>query len=625
MSIIFGTRQAEGQHVEEKQLLALAHATDRYAPDGTFVQAEGRVGMGFQPYHTHQRSYLESQPAIDGRGNMLTLDGRLDNYVELCELLAIQDTNTSDSLIALAAFERWGAHCFSQLIGDWAVALWSRSERSLYLARDPAGTRTLYFDHANGALVWSTYLETLQSRRSSLLLEEEYAAQFLCAQPLRDLTPYKGILAVPSAHFLTFHNDRVMRRCHWNPVTKGIIRYRSETEYEEQFFDLFKQSVMRRVREGDGILAELSGGIDSTSIVCMSDLIRASRTSPAERLLDTISYYDPDEASWNEEPYFSITEARRGKSGVHIRTSSLDQNFRPIDGLDGLYLLPGADAAALSRERHLEQHIGRNKYRVIMSGVGGDEMLGGVPMPMPELGDYLMSLNVMRLITKSIEWSSVDRTPLLVVLCRATAYTRDTFWPSSINKTVLPAWVDRRLCGECLDGDQRNKLYCNPFRDRVTEISNGRTWLSVTDSLPHLRPNLLARYEYRYPYLDRDLVDFLFRIPREQLLRPGQRRSLMRRSLRDVTPKEVLERKRKAFLAHGPFESLAREQEHLKTLLRPSLISEFGMVNEDLLLSALESTANNLTPQLLPALIRAIAFELWLRSMARPMGASQAA
>src|SRR5216683_927664 len=143
MSIIFGIRKSEGEVVEEHQLLSLANATDRWAPDGTFVRATGRIGMGFQPYHTHQRSNLESQPVADDLGNMISWDGRLDNHKELRDLLA-QEANISDSLIVLAAFRRWGEECFSRLIGDWAVALWSHTDRSLYLARDHAGTRTLY-------------------------------------------------------------------------------------------------------------------------------------------------------------------------------------------------------------------------------------------------------------------------------------------------------------------------------------------------------------------------------------------------------------------------------------------------------------------------------------------------
>src|SRR5260370_36467431 len=135
MSIIFGVRKPEAEIVAERHLLDLAHATGDRTADGTFVYAKGHMGMGFQPYHTHQRSNLESQPAVGERGSMLTLDGRLDNHLQLCELLDIRGLDTPDSLIVLVAFERWGEDCFSLFIVDLALALWSQHNRSLYLAR----------------------------------------------------------------------------------------------------------------------------------------------------------------------------------------------------------------------------------------------------------------------------------------------------------------------------------------------------------------------------------------------------------------------------------------------------------------------------------------------------------
>jgi asparagine synthase (glutamine-hydrolysing) len=68
MSIIFGIMESEGPAIEERQLLDLAYATDRYAPDGTFVHGGSLIGMGFQPYHTHQRSITVAicLPSMEG-------------------------------------------------------------------------------------------------------------------------------------------------------------------------------------------------------------------------------------------------------------------------------------------------------------------------------------------------------------------------------------------------------------------------------------------------------------------------------------------------------------------------------------------------------------------------------
>src|SRR5271170_7829293 len=132
MSIIFGMKTVEERPVEEQRLLHLARGTHRYAPDGVFVRVVGSVGMGLQPYRTHLRSRLESKPLVDERKNMIALDGRIDNHEELSRLLGLGGNEASDSEIVLAAFGRWGEECFSKLVGDWALALWSHADRSLY-------------------------------------------------------------------------------------------------------------------------------------------------------------------------------------------------------------------------------------------------------------------------------------------------------------------------------------------------------------------------------------------------------------------------------------------------------------------------------------------------------------
>src|SRR5260370_42305634 len=233
MSIMFGVINPEGYAVEERQLLQMAHATDRWAPDGTFVQARGQIGMGFQPYHTHARSHLEGQPVIDELGNMVTLDGRFDNHRKLLERLEIADPDTSDAAIALAAFTHWGEKCFSEFIGDWALALWSYEDRSLYLARDHAGTRTLYSEFVDGTLLWRTSFETFFVAGPARELHETYAARYLSCRPIEDLTPYRGITAITPSHYLKFNEEKITMRSHWQWIVKKTIKYRTDEEYEE--------------------------------------------------------------------------------------------------------------------------------------------------------------------------------------------------------------------------------------------------------------------------------------------------------------------------------------------------------------------------------------------------------
>jgi asparagine synthase (glutamine-hydrolysing) len=612
MSIIFGVRTADGGKAEEPQLVTLGRATNRFATDGTFVQCRGRVGMGFQPYHTHQRSNLESQPLVDERGNMLTLDGRLDNHSELCGFLNIQNQNLPDSAIVLAAFERWGDGCFSRFVGDWALSLWCQATRSLYLARDHAGTRTLYFELADGVMLWSTFLETFLVGGKSRDLDEAFAACYLSCQPIRELTPYKGITAVSPAHYQVICEGKITKKAFWQWMVKDTIRYRTDSEYEEHFLSLFQQSVRRRTGSGAPILAHLSGGMDSSSIVCVSDRIRREQGASPDKLIDTLSYYDDSEPSWNERPYFTAVEERRGKTGIHMEVSFMDRTFESVPPSEGVYHFPGPDSSAIELERKMARALDRYKYRVILSGIGGDEVLGGVPLPYPELADYMVSGSLGLLLKGAVAWSLASRMPLIQTLFRTTKYIYDLYRPARLDTKEAPAWLTPHLLQICASLRKKDRTVDWRFGRKPSSVSNGIAWWSIMEALPSIFPCALTRYEYRYPYLDRDLVDFLFSIPREQLARPGRRRYLMRRALRNIVPKEILERRRKAFLMRGALASVQLGRDKIEALFKNSPGVARGFIRAEELHSALEVTAKGIDPRRWAGLSRAITFDLWL-------------
>lgn len=613
MSIIFGVRKPKGEMVAERLLQDLAQTTASWASDGTFVYARANVGMGFQPYHTHQRSELESQPVINELGDMITLDGRLDNHIELCELLDIEDRDRPDSLIAMKAFKRWGPDCFVHFIGDWALAIWSQMERSLYLARDSAGARTLYYEATDQGILWSTSLDMFFVGKAPRDLNKIYAANYLSSHPVGVLTPYKGVNAVPPAHFLVLSEERIVVRRHWQWEAGNGIAYKSDSEYEEHFLMLFRQSVARRIGSGAPILAQLSGGLDSTSIVCMADSIRATEAIASNSLIDTISYFDDSEPSWNEYPYFSLVEQYRKKTGIHIRTSFLERTFEPCLGTPRRYRLPGADSGEIDREARVEAQLAGRGYRAVLSGIGGDELLGGVANPAPELAEYLASGNLGALFRQAISWSIAKREPLVKLAPDVLRHIGRLRLSRSeeFDNTKCP-WVriDVGYATKAVPLSQP----ISRLRMSLRDLTNEETWRQIMETLPHLWPAMLARREYRYPFLDRDLVEYLLRLPREQLVRPNRRRSLMRRALATIVPSAVLERRRKAYLIRGPLSLITEKATMIRVLFSDSLCEQLGLVDSSILLNCLEDVVTGRDVTAWPGILRVINFELWLRS-----------
>jgi asparagine synthase (glutamine-hydrolysing) len=615
MSIIFGVIKPEGDVVAERQLLDIARATRRWAPDGTFVSVRGSVAMGFQPYYTHQRSHLESQPIVDEVGNMVALDGRLDNHKHLCDLLEIDEQNISDSCIALEAFRRWGEECFSKLIGDWAIVIWEHVTRSLYLARDHAGTRTLHIEHCGNSLYWGTYLETLVACGSTRQFSNAYIGTYLLGQPLGGLTPFDNITAVCPGTYVVIRAGITVQKRHWQPTPDTLIQYKNDHEYEEHFLALFQQSVARRSGVGAPILAQLSGGMDSSSIVCVSDQLRRNAGLSSQDLLDTISFFDDTEPDWDDKHYFMAVERHRGKPGIHFDVSCSRPSFTPMsDSTERTPLLPGVDGNSKERERALWEMLEPRGYRVVLSGIGGDELLGGVPTPLPELADCLMCGNVSELIRRALPWCLVQRVPLVSMLRRTVGEALAAYRHERIRPEQIPPWLRSSLKTILLDATTTRER-SDMRGQRPSRIIQRKAWETVAESLPSPQLCSIERREYRYPYLDRDLVEFLLRVPRDQMVRPGRRRSLMRRALAGTVPQSILERRRKAYISRSPMIAV-RDQASLIHEFAKALDSpELQWIDRDVFAVYLDKARNqDISTWHLPVLRTAL-LGFWVRAL----------
>ena len=613
MSVIFGTYVSDCPVIDRDSLLRLASVTARYGPDGTNIAIRGQLGMGFQPFYTHSRSRLDHQPTADSLGNVIVLDGRLDNYQELANLEGMSAEEISDAALILRVFARSGEECFTHLIGDWALALWSARERCLYLARDHAGTRTLYYRALGNSITWATYLETFFVEDASPELSHEYLAHSLEWEQVGELTPYKGIHAVLPAHYVAIRSGRAVSRRHWSFLSGSELIYRSSSDYDEHFLGSLRQAVGRRIDPKPVVVAELSGGMDSSAIVCTADTIVGEHSRGGQ--IDTISYFDDTEPDWNERPYVSTIEKKRAKTGIHVDCSTRIPSFIPLVLSDRIYPYVVGDSSSLINANRFEDIVAARHYRVVISGLGGDELLGGAPQPLPELADLLRNGHLVKLTSRAVAWCLPKRVPLLHMLRDTTFFLGEMYRAPASDSSHVPPWLlkEARHAATCPPGEST----WSRLASRPSTIANGRTWWALLETLPHLLPNLAGCYEYRYPYLDRDLVDFLRRIPRDQLLGPGRRRLLMRRALRGIVPEQVMERRRKAVVSRAPLVHLRSARHVIEVLFSHSVAASYGLIDRDEFLRAFRAELGG-DLKWLGHLMRTIEIELWLQSSSSP-------
>src|SRR5439155_13185056 len=185
--------------------------------------------------------------------------------------------------IVSCAFERWGVDGLRLLTGEWSVAIWDGPRRMLHLARDYVGVRPLYYFADREKVLWSTDLGELAVRSGRVdALSEAFVARFMAVRFRSEITPYEDVHGVPAATCLSFGADGVhMRRRFWN-LNPGVVRYRDKRQYEEHLRALWRDAVAARLRTGGTVWAELSGGLDSSSVVCMADWSIKNRRAAAQ-------------------------------------------------------------------------------------------------------------------------------------------------------------------------------------------------------------------------------------------------------------------------------------------------------------------------------------------------------
>jgi len=641
MSVQFGRWNFEGRALAPEYIAKVSATLAQYGPDSSEVYANSGVTILYCALHTTRESHRETQPHICPSDAVITWDGRLDNRAELTsELRGSLNTSSAhefpDVEIVAAAYEKWGADCLGKLIGDWSLSIWNPRQRYLLLAKDPIGTKHLYYSIEKDHVAWSTILDPLvlfTERR--LAICEEYIAGWLATTfPAAHLTPYTNIHAVPPSSSVLLqpgkHGIRRIITKYWDFAPAKRISYRTDAEYEEHFRTVFAQSVWRRLRSDRPVLAELSGGMDSSSIVCMADLLFARSQAECPRL-DTISYYDDSDPNWYEERlYFTRVEQKRGRTGYHIDLGvkkqieknevDLRRSFFPEFESHRLAATPDFNNR-LSAEifEHYVPYIRSQGYRVTLSGIGGEEPTGGfVPTPRPELQNLLVRGRFFTLAQRLDAWATKMRKPRLPLLLEAirefcplsfTGVPRDMHPPPWLH----PGFVYRN----------RSALYGYPFRVRllgplptfqgyVNGLNRMRRALAYFGGL---RLNLEMLREVRYPYLDRDLLEFAYAIPREQTVGVGKRRFLMKRALVGIVPDELLSRKpRRPTVTQEPEKDAPTKWPSLAEMGHQIVSSSLGILNLNQFSEALEK-ARREEKVSVDSLKRALLLEAWLRHL----------
>lgn len=536
-------------------------------------------------------------------------DGRLDNRKELLLQTGLP-ADCADSTIALGLYQHKGVDGLRDLMGDWSLCIWDANRRTVVLASDYAGIRPLYYHWSAGKLYWSSCLADVAGWTGITELDQVYVGSFLLRGSASARTPFAGIFAVPPGHAVRISKDGMPIRAFWSLPVHQEIRYRDERCYEEQLLDLFREAVEVRIRNEATVCAELSGGLDSSSIVCMADRLRkqASGRGPD---LQTFSY---THENCPDERYFREVERVCDLSGCHLELQS--------------YPAAAADQASSNpawwepRLRELARRMAAIGSAVFLTGQLGDLIMGNTTADTEQVTEWLVAGKFWKAGQEAYGWARSLGVPIYPVLWRSIREACSSWVPPVSPRdavAAIRASTEDSLCEALHRGlawDERQRLadaawrHAPPGRRRrfraVHEVLESRS-LQAPEALQHVC--------YTHPFAHRPLVEFMLTIPARVVCGPGQPRRLMRRAFAALLPPLVLNRKSKAAytsIYRGALIPLAGV-----LLKRPAQIEvvKRGYVEGKSLTSRLERFTHGLDCNE-SQLRQIILFEFWLRNRA---------
>ena len=540
MSGIAALFHADGRPADAGALERMARGIARRGPDGISTWTDGPAGMAHLSFAATPESARDGEALARGRGGCrVAWDGRIDNREEILGFLRERSDPEAafapDSELLLRAYGKWGMGCLERIAGEFAFALWDPRERRFFCGRDRMGLKPLhYFWDGRLLAVASEIKPLLGMLPRSPKPDDEMIIAFLLREFREEdehKTFFDGIRRLPPAHNLAVEDGRLSLRRYWGIDPRRATRLAGNAEYEERFLHVFEDAVRCRLRSASPVAAFLSGGLDSSSIVCAAARL-SSR--PLEAFTVFQDHPDSDERRYARQ----VLEAAKIQGHEFYGAGG-----SPLDGLDEAIEI--AESPVIGPNRRgagpLIGEVLSRGCRVVLSGVGGDQILDEYG----HLADVLASARPWRFrsaLSNLAAGCGASRSEFLLMAFQDLAPQAVRYWGKRLTGRAPPSWIN----AETARKTQLLERIRRPRHSlRFPSRSQSGTYLEAFNPFRVLSFETDERtaswhgIDVRYPYLDSRLAEFVLSIPWDRRTVGGERKHLLRSAMRGILPETI--------------------------------------------------------------------------------------
>ncbi|RYY62910.1 MAG: asparagine synthase (glutamine-hydrolyzing) [Chitinophagaceae bacterium] len=520
---------------------ALAHR----GPDGmaSWTDGEGHVLLGHNRLAIIDPVETSAQPMTFIDRYTITYNGELYNYIEL--RLQLQNEGfvfrtNSDTEVILAAYAFWEEECVDHFDGMFAFAIWDDTEKELFAARDRFGEKPFFYQHANGRLIFASEMKAIHAAGTSMQPNLKMLFNFLTigytGNPMRpEETFFEDIFKLPAASWLYYKpsTNELETDQYWELDPDEQLKQIPEKEAFEKFNHLLSASVRRRLRSDVPTGTSLSGGLDSSMISALIHEIGYASNSH-QAFTAVFPGFDKDETEWSKQvaSQFSLNQ--------HLVQVTAD------DLVDGWQRFthhqeePVSSASAFAQYKVFEK-AGQENIRVLLDGQGADETLAGYHKYYKW---YWQELFQKRKLGRSGELAAAREkgiTESFGVKNIIASLFPDLASVVLERQYLLHALQQEDLHPEFIRLQSREAYYTTPEMHSLNGYLHFNTCVHGLEELLRYadRNSMAFGREVRLPYLNHDLVEFIFRLPSEYKIRQGWTKWILRQSADSRLPKEI--------------------------------------------------------------------------------------
>lgn len=528
---------------------------------GEVVRDDGDiwVGLGHQRLSIMDLSQAAKQPLVnEDQSAWITCNGEIYNFKELREELIRKGhrfTCRSDSEVILHLYEEMGERCVERLDGMFAFALWDGKRRSLFLARDRLGKKPLHYFAFPGGLVFSSEIKgLLKHPKVERRLDFKSLSKYLSYEyvPCPD-TIFESVKKLEPGHYLSYRQGTVKKVKYWDfPLDEYAVADRSEERYTDELIELLDRAVRCRLVADVPVGLFLSGGVDSGLVAALA--------AKSNRDLEcfSIGFTDP---SFDESPY--ATQVARALGLRSNLTLFRDEDMlQVVERLPDILDEPLADPSILPLA--VLSRFAANKFKVVLSGDGGDEIFAGYQtFQAHQLAAYYQALpaiarsalnRIVASLPVSHRYLSLDfKLKQFLKGVGAAPDIRFFLWRGAFSD------LEKR---ELLRPDLRQALQNHdPYEDIHRYVSesgltqelekllylSAKLYLQDNNLVTVDRASMASGLEIRSPLLDHHLVEFVSRLPMEFKLRRFATKYLLKKAAERYLPRKLVYRRKQGF------------------------------------------------------------------------------